>query len=100
MAKTKKSQITHGNIDLPEDTFTPRTTRQRISIMMPVDIINHFKGKATSDKGYQTLLVEALRDTIERKNHPRSDEVLRAIDTVRDALTQFEAGSKRTKKTV
>ncbi|MCM8854575.1 MAG: BrnA antitoxin family protein [Candidatus Thiodiazotropha sp.] len=58
----------------------PDPTKQRITIRLDADVIEHFKGKVHEAGGgnYQTLINEALRDYIAAHDHAL-EETLRKI---------------------
>lgn len=63
-----------------QEAVRARVTKQRISIMLDAPIIEHFKSIA-GDRGYQTLINDALRRAVEGEH---LTENLRAI--VREEL--------------
>ncbi len=56
--------------DLERATFRvgrqPTTRKQRVTIMLDTGLIEYFKAQA-SERGYQTLINDALRQAIERE---------------------------------
>lgn len=65
MSTTIKKNIKLGKKNvLAEDEFDPKYGKERITILIDQQVVNAFRRMATSDKGYQTLMREALRGYI------------------------------------
>lgn len=75
--KTDKKNIFVDEDTLPPDEFSPENTRVRISMMVPGDILKHYKTLAAETKRpYQTLMQEALRQAMAKKGKPETNRPL------------------------
>ena len=59
----KDIKLSSKNV-LANDEFDPKYGKERITIFLDQQVVNAFREMATADKGYQTLIREALRDYI------------------------------------
>lgn len=70
-----------------------RETKSRITIYLDADIVDHFKTEAkTSNAGYQTLINQTLRETIDGTQSGRAaDEVIEKLLKDKTALSKLKA---------
>ncbi|MCY4643849.1 MAG: BrnA antitoxin family protein [Bacteriovoracales bacterium] len=59
----KNIKLSKKNV-LANDEFDPKYGKERITIFLDQQVVNAFREMASADKGYQTLIREALRDYI------------------------------------
>ncbi len=70
-----------------------KESKNRITIYLDADIIEHFKSEAENSRlGYQTLINQTLRETIDG-SQPKStvDEVIEKLLKNKDALSKLKA---------
>ena len=60
---------------LANDEFNPKYGKERITILLDQQVVDAFRKMANADKGYQTLIREALREYI--FHFKKSDVVMR-----------------------
>lgn len=67
--KSKKADIVYGDKDILKDTdFETINVRQRISILVPQNILKDLKTEAANQSiGYQTLINQILRSYIQER---------------------------------
>lgn len=74
--------------DLDRATFRvgmqPAPRKQRVTILLDTVLIEYFKAKA-GDRGYQTLINDALRQTVERE---ALEDSLRRV--IREELEKYQ----------
>lgn len=74
--------------DLDRATFRvgmqPTPRKQRVTILLDTVLIEYFKAKA-GDRGYQTLINDALRQTVERE---ALEDSLRRV--IREELDRYQ----------
>lgn len=82
MSSTRRADIQFGNEDLLcEDEFDPQFGKQRISLMIDLQVIEAFKAKAQKEgKKYQVLMRETLRDAVFGKSE--IDEIMKRLETL------------------
>ena len=66
MNTTRKKDVQFGSKDLlADDEFDPKYGKERISIMLDMQVVDAFRKRAEQEgKKYQTLMRETLRDFI------------------------------------
>lgn len=80
--KAKNARIKYGAVEVSSDDLSPAAVRQRISILIPEDILSRLRKMAKKEGiGYQTLINRLLRDGSAEKNSvvARLDRIERAI---------------------
>ncbi len=83
-------------IERPAFLGEPKSSKEaknRITIYLDADIVEHFKTQAEVSKtGYQTLINQTLRETIEGSNTPqKADEVIQRLLQDKTALRKLKA---------
>ena len=62
---TKKKKIKYGEVEISDEEFDPRNIKERITIFLDQDIVDHFRAEAKKEiTGYQTLINAALRSYV------------------------------------
>ncbi|MCM0607341.1 MAG: BrnA antitoxin family protein [Xanthomonadaceae bacterium] len=62
---TKKKQIKYCEVQISDEVFDPRNMKERITIFLDEDIIDHFRLEAKKEgTGYQTLINSALKSHV------------------------------------
>lgn len=66
----EKMKFKTGKVEIPEDAFSPKNTKIRISMMIEADLLVAYKeaAKSTSHGEYQTLMKEKLRAGIQQES--------------------------------
>jgi len=68
--KSRKNEIQHGDVDIPDEAFLPENYKQRISIMLQGNVLNWFKTRsAKTGVPYQNLIQMALAEYMENLEH-------------------------------
>ncbi len=64
MNSIRKKDVKYGKKDLlSEDEFDPKYGKERISIMLDIQVVDAFRDKAKKEgKKYQTLIRDTLRE--------------------------------------
>ncbi len=64
MSSTRKKDVKYGKKNLLSvDEFDPKYGKERISIMLDIQVVDAFRDKAKKEgKKYQTLIRDALRE--------------------------------------
>lgn len=65
----RTSMAKNKNFELTKSDFDPRNVKERISIMLDQDIVDHFRKRASKENSkYQTLINAALREHMGQGN--------------------------------
>lgn len=65
MSTIRKKDIKLGKKDiLASDEFDSKYGKERITILLDQQVVDFFRNMSTPDKGYQTLIREALRNYV------------------------------------
>ena len=78
----KGAKIELGDIDVPDEAFSPEATRLRISILIPGDVLAMVKERAkTEGLPYQTFINQLLRSAVMGDNsiHARIQRLEKAV---------------------
>ena len=84
MNTTLKKDIKLGKKNvLTNDEFDPKYGKERITILLDQQVVNVFREMATADKGYQTLIREALRSYIFES---RNNDIVSRLDRLEQVI--------------
>ncbi len=62
---TRNNRLSYGDVSVPAGAFLPKNVKERITIMIDQDILDHYRGQARkSGERYQTLINRALRESL------------------------------------
>ena len=79
----KRENIEIGNVDLPEDAFSGRSAKVRITVMVDADILEAFKLRANQEHTkYQTLMNRTLREGLEGPSSATFETRLAALEQI------------------
>lgn len=79
----KKTKIKYGNVEVSESVLEPKNQKIRISIMIDADVLDAFKEAAGEHGiGYQTLMMQKLRESVEEGLEKRYGARLAALEQV------------------
>lgn len=83
MSSTRKKDIQYGKVDLLEaDEFDSSNGKQRVSLMVDLQVVEAFKERAEqSGEKYQVLMRKALREAIFSDPMKDLDERLRKVES-------------------
>lgn len=71
-------KIVYGTYMLPDDEFDPRNIKERITMFVDQDILDHFRKRAKKNGGkYQTMINQALREAMSK---PSLEERIEALE--------------------
>lgn len=74
--KRRKSKIEYGTVEIPEEAFFPRNVKVRVTMMVDGDIVQAFRDAAAKRGiGYQTLMNEKLRESLDGLDKTLADRV-------------------------
>lgn len=63
--KNKQNKITYGTVDLPPDEFEPKNVKFRVTMFVPLDVLDEIRKKAKAkDLPYQIYINQILRDVV------------------------------------
>jgi predicted DNA binding CopG/RHH family protein len=82
MKSTAKKKIKYGSVAIPDDAFSPKETKFRVTMYLDLDVLDELRKRA-KERGlpYQTHINQILRDIVFGKE---MDERIRRI--VREEL--------------
>lgn len=64
---TKNKRIRYGKFELDPEEFNPRFVKERVTMFVDQDIVDHFRAAAKKKSSkYQTLMNQALREQMEK----------------------------------
>ena len=80
---TKDADIVYSDKDkLSDDEFEPKYVKHRISILIPEDVLNHYREMAKKEGiGYQTLINKVLRENM-NANNSNLEERLKKLEQI------------------
>jgi len=83
MKSTRKKDIRYGDEDLLEsDEFDSKHGKQRISLMVDMQVVEAFKNRADSEgEKYQVLMRKALKESVFGSRVDNIEERLRKIES-------------------
>ena len=103
MSTKTKGKIVYGNVNIPDEAFSPAATRVRISIMVPGDVIAKLRELGEKlGKGYQTVTNDILRAAVMGDDSLDSRKLAKRIDKLESRMStvfeKLETTEKRPEK--
>jgi uncharacterized protein (DUF4415 family) len=84
----KKKKIQYGKVEIPPGEFEPKNLKIRVTMMVDGDVLDAYRAAAQKHGiGYQTLMNQKLRESLEGLDKTLADRVA--------VLERLVAGSKR-----
>ena len=77
--------------ELPEEAFDDRRTKVKISMYVDLDVLDHFKARASDGRPYQTQINQELRRIMEGEQSSADD----AVSSLRQAKGLIETALKK-----